>query len=171
MTCSLWALVPLKSGFGGYRFWVLILRFRFRPRGFAAMGHLGVREVPQTHFLDVSSDVYNPSCRDRKNKTLGKAPRPRSTRRRWEKGPEALSLLHLLWPLSPQCRWPHPKRICASALQFIVLSNPPSVFWPRLSKLFFVRSSLYWSIIGFSFPLATPLLRSFLSSTSLLSAS
>lgn len=66
------------------------------------MGHLWVREVLGTHFLDVSSNVYNPSYRDRKNKTLGKGPRPKSTQHRWEKGPEALGLLQLLWPLSSQ---------------------------------------------------------------------
>lgn len=60
------------------------------------MGHLEVREVPQTYFLDVSSNIYNPSCKDRKNKTLGKGPTLRSAQHRWEKGSEALDLLHLL---------------------------------------------------------------------------
>lgn len=36
------------------------------------MGHLQVREVLGTHFLDISSNICNPSCRDRKNKSLGK---------------------------------------------------------------------------------------------------
>lgn len=53
------------------------------------MGHLWIREALGTHFLDVSSNVYNPSCRDRKNKSLGKGPRLRSTQCRWEEGPEA----------------------------------------------------------------------------------
>lgn len=109
-----------------------MLRFRFGQGGLLA-GALRAREVPQTHFLVVSSNVYSPSCRDRKNKTLGKGsrPRPRSTQHGRERGPGAPSLL---WPLFPQsvtqpCLWSDPKHglkpVCFYLI--IVLSASPCV--------------------------------------------